>query len=153
MKIHDKSRLLIAGLCALLLLLSGCKKETAAPAAPPQAPPPEVGIMVVQPQAVRLTSELAAGTALVLAAEPVPNTDKLLKLQVDCGEKRQIVAGIAKFYQPADVVGKTIVMVANLQPATLCGVESQGMLLAAKRGKELRLLGVDGDIAPGAKVG
>lgn len=98
-------------------------------------------------------ARLQLRTAQVLAAEPVPNTDKLLKLQVDCGEKRQIVAGIAKFYQPADLVGKTIIMVANLQPATLCGVESQGMLLAAKKGKELRLLSVDGDIAPGAKVG
>ena len=98
-------------------------------------------------------ARLQLRTAQVLAVEPVPYTDKLLKLQVDCGEKRQIVAGIAKFYQPADLVGKTIIMVANLQPATLCGVESQGMLLAAKKGKELRLLSVDGDIAPGARVG
>jgi glutaminyl-tRNA synthetase len=125
-----------------------------APAAPaPAAPAPEKAPENVALIGIEDFARLQLRTALVLAAEPVPNTDKLLKLQVDCGEKRQIVAGIAKFYQPADVVGKTIVMVANLQPATLCGVESQGMLLAAKRGKELRLLGVDGDIAPGAKVG
>jgi glutaminyl-tRNA synthetase len=92
-------------------------------------------------------------TAVVLAAELVPNSDKLLQLQVDCGDKRQIVAGIAAYYQPAELLGKTIIMVANLQPAVLRGVESQGMLLAAKNGKELRLLGVDGPIGPGARVG
>mgnify|MGYP000993950911 FL=1 len=124
-----------------------CPSASRYPPAPEKAPE-NVALIGIEDFA-----RLQLRTALVLAAEPVPNTDKLLKLQVDCGEKRQIVAGIAKFYQPADVVGKTIVMVANLQPATLCGVESQGMLLAAKRGKELRLLGVDGDIAPGAKVG
>lgn len=124
--------------------VKGAEKAGAAP----EKAPENVALIGIEDFA-----RLQLRTALVLAAEPVPNTDKLLKLQVDCGEKRQIVAGIAKFYQPADVVGKTIVMVANLQPATLCGVESQGMLLAAKRGKELRLLGVDGDIAPGAKVG
>lgn len=79
MKIHDKSRLLIAGLCALLLLLSGCKKETAAPAAPPQAPPPEVGIMVVQPQAVRLTSELPGRTSPRLIAEVRPQVGGIIQ--------------------------------------------------------------------------
>ena len=63
------------------------------------------------------------------------------------------MAGIAAFYQPEDLVGKTIVIVSNLAPAILRGVESQGMLLAAKRKKDLRLLTVDGDIAPGASVG
>lgn len=79
MKIHDKSRLLIAGLCALLLLLSGCKKETAAPAAPAQAPPPEVGIMVVQPQAVRLTSELPGRTSPRLIAEVRPQVGGIIQ--------------------------------------------------------------------------
>lgn len=139
--------------------------KQAAKAAPAkaQAKTPEKGAAAAEksasaPENVALIgiedfARLQLRTAQVLAVEPVPNTDKLLKLQVDCGEKRQIVAGIAKFYQPADLVGKTIIMVANLQPATLCGVESQGMLLAAKKGKELRLLSVDGDIAPGARVG
>jgi glutaminyl-tRNA synthetase len=98
-------------------------------------------------------SKLQLKTARVLAAERVDGADKLLKLQVDCGEPRQIVAGIAAFYQPEDLVGKTIVIVSNLAPAILRGVESQGMLLAAKRKKDLRLLTVDGDIAPGASVG
>jgi methionyl-tRNA synthetase len=75
--------------------------------------------------------------AKVLTAERVPKSNKLLKLQVDLGpDQRQIVAGIGKKYAPEDVVGKTIVVVANLQPAKLMGVESQGMVLAAG-GKEV----------------
>jgi len=70
--------------------------------------------------------------AKVLTAERIPKSSKLLKLQVDLGtEQRQIVAGIGKKYGPEDVVGKTIVVVANLKPAKLMGVESQGMVLAA----------------------
>ena len=70
--------------------------------------------------------------AKILTAERVPKSNKLLKLQVDLGtEQRQIVAGIGKKYGPEDVVGKTIVVVANLKPAKLMGVESQGMVLAA----------------------
>ena len=79
MKIHDKSRWLIAGLCALLLLLSACKKETAAPAAPTQSPPPEVGITVVQPQSVRLTSELPGRTAPRLIAEVRPQVSGIIQ--------------------------------------------------------------------------
>ena len=71
-------------------------------------------------------------TAQILACEKVPKAKKLLKLQVDLGyEKRQIVSGIAKFYQPEELIGKKVIVVANLAPATLCGIESQGMLLAS----------------------
>lgn len=98
--------------------------------------------------------KLALRTATVVAAENVPDADRLLKLQIDIGgEKRQIVAGIAQFYTPQDVIGKTIIVVANLEPATIRGVESQGMLLAAKKKKKLCLLTVDGDIPSGASVG
>ena len=77
-----------------------------------------------------------------------------MKLQLEVGEeKRQIVAGVAQFYTPEEMVGRTIVIVANLKPAKICGVESQGMLLAAKAGKDLKLVTVDGDIASGASVG
>ena len=70
--------------------------------------------------------------AKVLAAEKVPKSEKLIKLQIEIGsEKRQILAGIAQYYKPEDLVGKSIVVVANLQPAKLMGQESQGMLLAA----------------------
>ena len=93
-------------------------------------------------------------TAEVIAAEPVPETTKLLKLQLKVGdEQRQIVSGIAQWYKPEDLIGKTIVIIANLKPATLRGVESNGMLLAAKAGKTLRLVTIDGDLPSGATIG
>ncbi len=94
-------------------------------------------------------------TAVVREAEKVEGADKLLKLQLDVGgESRQIVAGIAQHYSPEDVVGKTIVIVSNLKPATIRGIESRGMLLAASKGKQLTLVTVDADEFPsGAKVG
>ena len=93
-------------------------------------------------------------TAKVLEAEKVEGTDKLLKLQIQVGEeKRQLVAGVAQFYTPEDMVGKNIVIVANLKPAKIRGVESQGMLLAAKDGKDLKLVTIDGDIPTGSSVG
>jgi len=92
-------------------------------------------------------------TARVAAAEAVQGSNKLLKLQIEIGaDKRQIVAGIATHYAPADLVGRTIVVVANMKPAKLMGVESNGMLLAAEDGDELRLVTVDGDIPSGAAV-
>lgn len=71
-------------------------------------------------------------TAKIIEAEAVPKSEKLVKLKVDLGnEQRQILAGIAKHYSPESLIGKTIVIVANLKPAKLMGMESQGMLLAA----------------------
>ena len=71
-------------------------------------------------------------TAKILACEKVPKAKKLLKLQVDLGyEQRQVVSGIAKWYAPEDLIGKKIILVANLKPATLCGIESNGMILAS----------------------
>jgi methionyl-tRNA synthetase len=91
--------------------------------------------------------------AQVLSAERVEGADKLLRLQIDLGnEKRQIVAGVAEFYSPEQITGKRIVVVANLKPATIRGIESQGMLLAAKKGKLLRLVVPDGDIPLGATI-
>lgn len=96
-------------------------------------------------------------TAKVVEAERVEGSDKLLKIQLELGkERRQIVGGIAKHYAPEDLVGKIIVIVANLKPATIFGVESNGMLLAASTKKKLRLLTVDGeadDLPSGAKIG
>ncbi len=70
--------------------------------------------------------------AEIIECEPVPKAKKLLKLQVDLGyEKRQVVSGIAKFYTPDELIGKKVVLVANLKPAKLCGVDSYGMLLAS----------------------
>jgi methionyl-tRNA synthetase len=92
--------------------------------------------------------------AAVIEAENVPKSKKLVKLQLDLGElgKRQVVAGIAQFYSPEELVGLKVVVVANLQPAKLMGIESNGMLLAAKIGNALSLLTVHKDLLPGAKV-
>ena len=94
--------------------------------------------------------------AEVLAAEKVAGTDKLLKLRISLGnEERQIVAGIAEHYDPQALVGRRIVVVANLAPATIRGAESQGMLLAAESGDGRMVLAtVDGDdLPPGLKIG
>ncbi len=91
-------------------------------------------------------------TAKVLSAQKVEGSDKLLKLQVDAGEEeRQIVSGIAESYAPKDIVGKIIIIVYNLEPKKIFGLESQGMLLAADE-EELSLLVPDKDIAPGTKI-
>ncbi|MBU8932848.1 MAG: methionine--tRNA ligase [candidate division Zixibacteria bacterium] len=91
--------------------------------------------------------------AKVIKAEVVPDADKLLKLQIDLGnEKRQIVAGVAQHYTPEKITGMSIIVIVNLKPATIRGVESNGMLLAAKKGKKLCLVISDGDLPPGAKI-
>jgi methionyl-tRNA synthetase len=91
--------------------------------------------------------------AEVIAAEPLPKSKKLLKLTVSLGqEQRTVVAGIAEHYAPADIVGKKVVIVANLEAAKLMGVESNGMVLAASAGGKLSVLTLDRDLPHGAKV-
>jgi len=90
--------------------------------------------------------------ARILSAEPVPKSSKLVKLRIDIGEERTIVAGIAKDYRPEDLVGKSIVVVANLKPTKLMGVESRGMLLATDAVEGLTLIGFDKPPKTGAKV-
>lgn len=91
--------------------------------------------------------------AKVVEAERVEGTDRLLKLQIDLPEgRRQIVAGIAEHYSPDEMVGRDVVVVANLAPASIRGHESRGMLLAASHGTELVLVGLDRSLPPGAKV-
>ena len=93
-------------------------------------------------------------TAKVVSAEKHPGADKLTVIQIDLGEmgQRQIVAGLAEYYTPEDLVGKTIVVVANLKPVRLRGVESQGMLLAATGGGQVVLLTTMADTAAGWPV-
>jgi methionyl-tRNA synthetase len=91
--------------------------------------------------------------ARILEAEAVPKSDKLLKLKIDIGEERIIVAGIGKDCRPEELIGKNIVVVANLKPAKLMEIESQGMLLAVGTDTGLALLSSDGSPAPGAKIG
>lgn len=89
----------------------------------------------------------------VTACEKHPNADKLLILQLDMGyEQRQVVSGIAKYYQPEEMVGKKVIVVANLKPVKLRGVMSQGMILAASHGEELTLATVDPSMPNGAIV-
>jgi len=92
--------------------------------------------------------------ATITAAAPHPNADRLVVLTIDLGgEQRQLVAGIRAHYEPAQLVGKQIVVVANLQPATLRGVESQGMLLAASDSEgRLALVTPERPVASGAAV-
>ena len=91
-------------------------------------------------------------TAKILECEKVPKAKKLLKLKIDLGyEQRQVVSGIAKWYQPEDLIGKRIIVVANLKPATLCGIESNGMILAS--GEEtVRVVFLDPETPLGERV-
>ncbi|RLB22671.1 MAG: methionine--tRNA ligase, partial [Deltaproteobacteria bacterium] len=88
----------------------------------------------------------------ILEAEKIPKSKKLVKLTVDMGEQRTIVAGVAEHYRAEDMVGKQVVVVANLEPAKLMGVESQGMLLAAEDENGVHLLVPDKKVIPGSKV-
>jgi methionine--tRNA ligase beta chain len=90
---------------------------------------------------------------LIVGADPVEGSDKLVKLRVDTGEgERQILAGIAQYYGVEDLVGKRIVVVANLEPKTMMGLESQGMLLAADTEEGPVLLMPDHEVPPGSKI-
>jgi len=91
-------------------------------------------------------------TAQVTACEKVPKAKKLLKLTLDLGyEQRTVVSGIAKFYEPEDLVGKKIIVVANLKPAVLCGIESNGMILASGEEK-VRVVFLDPETPLGERV-
>ena len=91
--------------------------------------------------------------AEVKSCEKVPKAKKLLCLQLDDGfGNRQVVSGIAKWYEPADLIGKKVIVVANLAPAKLCGVESNGMIVAADVGEDARVIFVDKDIPNGSKL-
>jgi len=91
--------------------------------------------------------------AQITEAERIEGSKKLVRLQVDLGtEKRQVVAGIAEAYAPEALVGRKVVLVANLKPAKLMGVESNGMVLAASVDGKAVLCGFDTDVAAGTKV-
>ena len=91
--------------------------------------------------------------AEILDVQPHPNADRLYVLQIKVGEiRKQIVAGIRKYYGPDELKGKRVVIVNNLDPAVIRGVESQGMLLAASEGETLTLVTPERDIPDGARV-
>ena len=116
---------------------------------PPAAPPAGAGRISIDD-----FMKVELRVAKVLEAEAVPKSKKLLKLKVDTGaDQRTIVAGIAEAYQPEQLIGRTIVVVANLQPAKLMGIESQGMVLAGSVDGGLpTLVGFDTPLAPGSRV-
>ena len=91
--------------------------------------------------------------AKVLECEKVEGSDKLLKLQLEVGsEKRQVVSGISKYYAPEDLIGKSVVLVANLKPVKIRGVESNGMILAADAGDSVVVVSPLSEIPSGSKV-
>ena len=97
--------------------------------------------------------EIDLRTAVVTAAARVPDTDKLLQLSVEVGgEERTLVAGVAEVYEPDELVGKHIVIVANLEPATIRGVRSEGMILAADVDGRPIVVTVDDDVPSGKRV-
>lgn len=98
-------------------------------------------------------AKLDMRVAKILAAEKVEGTEKLLKMSIDIGgEIRTIVAGIAKAYVPESLVGKKIVVLTNLEPRTIRGIESKGMLLAAVEGETPVIIVPDKDVKEGTKV-
>ena len=108
------------------------KSAAPAPATPAPKTEPVVAAEGVSEISIDDFAKLDLRTALVTAAEKVEKTEKLLKLTVDLGaEQRTIVSGIAQFYTPEDMVGRTVILIANLKPAKIRGIESHGMLLAA----------------------
>ena len=126
------------------------EKPESAPAEPKKKEKP---VNTVDPIGIEEFGKVDLRTAKILEAVRVEGADKLLKLQIEVGsEKRQIVSGIAPWYTPEELVGRTILIVANLKPATIRGVESKGMLLAAKHGKDLKLVTVEG-MPSGVKIG
>ena len=120
-----------------------------APAAPVPPPPPAPSTITIDD-----FKKVVLKVGKVTEASAHANANKLLVLKVDLGggEVRQVVSGIKQWYAPEQLVGKSVILVANLAPAVLRGVESQGMVLAASSGDQVILLSPEKDAAPGSKV-
>jgi methionyl-tRNA synthetase len=124
------------------------KVKAAAPSVPsPSTEPPSAGLLSFEE-----FQKWDLRVARILTAERVPKSKKLLKLEVDLGEKRILIAGIGQDYDPQTLIGRSIVVVANLEPTRLMGVESRAMLLAARDDKGLKLIVPEGEVEPGSKV-
>lgn len=121
-------------------------------ATPPVSPPPSPAPALASLQDFQ---KLALRVGTIVTATAHPNADRLLVLSVDLGEgaPRQLVAGIKGSYQPETLIGKQVAVVSNLQPATIRGIESQGMVLAAHDGsQQIALLTLDRPIQPGGTI-
>lgn len=121
------------------------KEKAPAKDKPVEEAPPE-------PISFELFKQVDLRAGIVRHAERVPKSKKLLRLLVDIGEERQVVAGIAQTHAPEDLVGKQVIVVANLQPAKLMGIESHGMVLAVRDGEALQLLTTQNPVTPGRRV-
>jgi len=99
-------------------------------------------------------SKLKIRVGKIIDAETVTGSNKLIKMKIDIGnEERQIVAGIAKYYSLEDLVDKTVIVLVNLEPREVFGVESQGMLLASIEGNKVSLLQTDNEMNAGSEIG
>jgi methionine--tRNA ligase beta chain len=121
----------------------------AAPVPPPPPPPAAPASITIDD-----FKKVVLKVGKVVEASAHANANKLLVLKVDLGngETRQVVSGIKQWYTPEQLVGKSVILVANLAPAVLRGVESQGMVLATTSGDQVILLSPEKDAAPGSKV-
>ena len=158
----EESRVLFARVDekAMLAQLETERADAAAAPAPetaPDAAEPTAQAAPERPEGVAQIGyedfmKVELRTAAVLACEPVKKAKKLLKLRLDLGyEQRQVVSGIAKWYKPEDLLGKKVIVVANLAPATLCGVESEGMILASGE-DTVRVIFLDPETPLGERV-
>jgi methionyl-tRNA synthetase len=119
------------------------------------APAAQVSQSPVQPEFATIEdfTKLDLRTAEVVKAERVEKSKKLLKLQVRLGdEERQVIAGIAEHYSPEELIGQTVIMIANLKPAKIFGMESRGMVLAVEHEKQLSVLTPHKTIPAGSRV-
>ena len=118
------------------------------------APAPQPAPVQPTPISIEEFGRITLRVGVVTAAQDHPNADRLLVLTVDLGDgaPRQLVAGIKGSYQASEVVGKQVVVVANIKPATLRGVESQGMVLAASSGSSIVLLSPERQVPIGSLV-
>ena len=127
--------------------------EAAKVAAAPKEEKKEENVVTMAQIGIEDFAKVELKVAKVTACEPIKKAKKLLKLTLDDGSgiPRTVASGIALYYKPEDLIGKNVIVVANLKPATLCGVESHGMILAADNGDTVTVLFADG-IEPGSKV-
>ncbi len=140
------------GLPKTVMLFPRIETDPAPAAAAPGTPPP-AGALAIKPEiTLEDFQRIDLRIATVLSATPVPKAKKLLQLEIDLGERRTIVAGIAEHYSPESLVGRQVVVIANLRPAKLMGVISQGMLLAAGAEGGPVLIGPDAAVAPGTAL-
>jgi methionyl-tRNA synthetase len=134
------------------------KERTVSDSKPPQATPPVETTQAAPPPTpdkldIADFAKVELRVGRIQAAEKVAGSKKLVKLQVDLGgEVRQLVAGIAETYAPESLVGKSVAVVANLKPAKLMGVESNGMVLAASLEGKAVLCTFDGEVPPGTRI-